>query len=272
MNEPQELTGIYYDLAPETYYASRAIGASQLKAARRSLAHMLVEREDTDALRFGRALHCAALEPARFAERYLVAPDVDRRTNVGKAAWAQFQREAAGREVLSQSDRDRIDAMAAVAAAHPAVRWLAAEAGHSEVSGFWTDPATGVACRMRLDRYLTRGIILDLKGAKDASPEGFARAVHNYGYHMQEAHYRAGCEVLGLPVEAWVFVAQETEPPYAVAAYTLDPAAVQLAHEERARVLQRVADAQKVGRFPAYSDDILPINLPAYAYRAAPTA
>ena len=76
-------------------------------------------------------------------------------------------------------------------------------------------------------------------------------------------------EVLGRPARAWVFVAQEVAPPYAVAVYTLDPAAVQLAADERARILERIARARQTGVWPAYSDEVQPLNLSAWVYRAA---
>ena len=51
------LNGWYRDLAPAIYYASTAVGSSDLKAARRSLAHYrCADRRDSPALAFGRGL------------------------------------------------------------------------------------------------------------------------------------------------------------------------------------------------------------------------
>jgi hypothetical protein len=48
-------------------------------------------REDTDALELGRAVHCAILEPQRFATAYIVEPDFgDPRTNAAKAERAAW--------------------------------------------------------------------------------------------------------------------------------------------------------------------------------------
>ncbi|MFM2091064.1 MAG: hypothetical protein RLZZ127_1553 [Planctomycetota bacterium] len=269
------LHGWYPNLDPAVYYASKAIGSSDLKAAARSLAHYrCADRRDSPALAFGRAYHCAILEPEAFADRYLVGEKFDRRTTAGKLAAAQFEREARGREIISQADMDAITAMAAAARLHPAVQWLSSGPGESEHSGFWIDDATGLPCRMRLDRMRQDNIVTDIKTAKDASPEGFSRAAANYGYHIQEAHYRAGCEALGRPCAAWVFIAQESEPPYAVACYSLTPDAVQLGLEERNRTLAKIAEARATNRWPAYSDDVISLQLPAWKYRAAanPTA
>lgn len=273
MSEP--LDGWYPNLDPAIYYASTAIGSGDLKRAARSLAHMRrASRKDTPALAFGRAYHCAVLEPADFQSRYLVAPDIDRRSNAGKMAWAQWQREAAGREVISQESMDAITAMAAAAREHAAVRWLSSDhLAERELSGFWIDPTTGVRCRMRLDHMRSDNIVSDLKTAKDASPEEFGKAIVRYGYHVQEAHYRAGCEALGRPVRAWVFVAQESEEPYAVATYSIPPECLQLGVDERNRTLAKIAEAQAADRWPAYGEDILTPIIPPWAYRAsAPTA
>lgn len=273
MSEP--LHGWYPNLDPATYYADTGIGSSDLKRAARSLAHMRrASRKDTPALAFGRAYHCAVLEPDAFGSRYLTALEVDRRTTAGKAAWGQFLREAAGREVISKSDMDAISLMAQEASQHPAVRWLTNDlAAERELSGFWIDQTTGVRCRMRLDLMRSDNIVADVKTANDASPEGFGQAIIRYGYHIQEAHYRAGCEALGRPCSAWVFIAQESAEPYAIATYSIPPDCLQLGVEERNRALARIAEAQATDRWPAYGDDVLTPIIPAWAYRrAAPTA
>ena len=47
-------------------------------------------QEPTPALLFGQVFHKLALEPESFDQEFVVAPEVNRRTNAGKAAWAEF--------------------------------------------------------------------------------------------------------------------------------------------------------------------------------------
>ena len=266
---PMPNPGLYPHLPPEQYHPVDAIGSGDLKRAKRSLAHMRVGGKDSPSKKFGRAYHAAILEPQEFASRWVVESDIDRRSNVGKAAWAQWNRENQDKETISQDDMDAVRRMADVLLRHPAARWLFNASGQRELSGFWFDPVTGVPCKMRLDWIRDDDIVADPKTCQDASENGFRKAVETFGYHYQEAHYRAGMEVLGRPCRTWVFVAQEVEPPYAVATWNLDPAAIQLATDDRARVLERIARARQTGEFPAYSDDVQPLNLSAWTYRAA---
>lgn len=261
--------GWYPRLPPEQYHPVDAIGSGDLKMARRSLAHMRAGRPDSPALAFGRAYHTAILEPETFADRYVVQPAFDRRTTVGKAAHGQWMRENEGREIVSQDDYDAAQRMAEVLLRHPAARWVFSASGQRELSAFWIDPITEVPCKMRLDFLRDDDLVADPKTTQDASPAGFRRAIESYGYHYQEAHYRAGMEVLGRPCRGWLWVAQEVAPPYAVGVYALDAAAVQLATDERARVLERIARARQTGEWPAYADDVQPLNLSPWTYRAA---
>lgn len=47
-------------------------------------------RPDTEALIRGTAIHCATLEPERFARDYIIEPDFDTRSNAGKAERAEW--------------------------------------------------------------------------------------------------------------------------------------------------------------------------------------
>ena len=62
-----------------------------------------VPREDSSALRLGRAIHCAVLEPERWASDYIVEPDVNATTRAGKAERAQWLAPLAARAGLSES-------------------------------------------------------------------------------------------------------------------------------------------------------------------------
>ncbi|MBK7542908.1 MAG: PD-(D/E)XK nuclease-like domain-containing protein [Candidatus Competibacteraceae bacterium] len=88
---------------------------------------------------------------------------------------------------------------------------------------------------------------VDIKTTKDASPAGFAKAVANYRYHVQQAHYLAGCAALGLPASDFVFVAVEKAEPYPVACYQLSDAAEGVGYRLWRRDLTAFATCQKGG-------------------------
>ena len=82
--------------------------------------------------------------------------------------------------------------------------------GRTEVSFFWDDPETGVACKGRIDRMRrqhNRAWILDLKSTDDASKPAFTRSVVNYAYHRQADWYETGfAQASGLDVSPMLFV------------------------------------------------------------------
>jgi hypothetical protein len=67
-------------------------------------ADKLLPREETKALTIGSAFHCLTLEPDMFASKFAVCPKVDRRTNVGKEAFANFEAESEGKTIVMHDD------------------------------------------------------------------------------------------------------------------------------------------------------------------------
>ncbi|MFA5154787.1 MAG: PD-(D/E)XK nuclease-like domain-containing protein, partial [Clostridia bacterium] len=164
-------------------------------------------REDTAALAMGRAVHCAILEPAEFEERYIVRPDgVDLRTKEGKA-W-RTDAEASGREILTAEQGETVEECVASVGAHPDVAGLL-EGCLVEQVVTWTDPATGVECKGRLDA-LTRRQVIDLKTTRELVR--FESDAARLLYHGQLAWYLDGARAAGVvdpDAKAWI-VAVET--------------------------------------------------------------
>jgi len=67
-------------------------------------ADKVAPREETKALTIGSAFHCITLEPDKFASKFAVCPKVDRRTNAGKEAFANFEAESVGKTIIMHDD------------------------------------------------------------------------------------------------------------------------------------------------------------------------
>ena len=127
--------------------------------------------------------------------------------------------------------------------------------GQSEVTMLWHQ--YDVPCKARID-YLTGSAILDVKTCADASPEGFARQIATFQYHVQAAHYANGFrEVVGWDLDRFVFIAVESEAPYAVGCYTLDARSLQSGRIliERAAEAYRRALTMEPAAAAAYADE-----------------
>ena len=157
--------------------------------------------------------------------------------------------------------------MAAAVAAHPKAAALLT-GGHPEVSIFWQDADTGIDCRCRPDYINPAGIIVDLKSTADAGPAAFAKSCANFRYHVQDAFYSEGYyQAAGTWPRGFVFIAVEKTAPYAVACYTLDDVAKEKGRELYQQDLQTLQAAQAANEWPAYSDQIETLTLPAWALR-----
>lgn len=248
------------------YHAIRALSASRLKAFSRSPAHMRFDDESpktTQALEFGTAFHTAVLEPMQFESQYVVAPDVDRRTTAGRAAYAEFLESAAGRKVVSYDDWIVITGMAREILLHPSAGELVAGRTETEVSLMWE--RDGIPCKARIDAINADWkAIVDVKTTDNASPGAFSRSIVNYGYHIQAAWYLDAAQAAGFDVECVVFVAAEKKGPYGVAAYRLDDAGIEVGRSRIAQLFPRYVNCVRENKWPGYSEDLQTISVPRW--------
>lgn len=254
------------------YLSAPGVGSSGLKMLLKSPAHYKADLEsedrETPAKRLGRIIHKAVLEPDDF--RAVVSPDCEKRSKSGKAAHADAEAQAIEqRAVLVTADELKvIQGIKSSVWAHPSANALLSGPGRSEVSGWWMDPLSGELCKMRADWLRDDHIIVDLKTTEDASPEKFAKSVANYGYDLQSAHYSNGHKAIsGALCEAFIFIAVEKAPPYAVGVYAIGQDDLDRANLRRQEALMKLADAKCARKWTAYSDRIEELQLPAWAKR-----
>lgn len=236
---------------------------------------------ETPALLFGRAYHMRVLETELFAETYVLPPeDPPRRptqrqrdakkpsdeTRAAIAFWDEWDEINAGKIQLSAEDFERIEAMHAALMANPVAAGIFAE-GHPEVTMYWRDDATGIGCKARADWWRPQMFFADLKTTDDASPEGFAKAVVKYGYHIQHAHYADGANACGERIPNFLIVAQEKEAPYVSQVYQVDAAAEARGFELRERGLQILDRCVRTNTFPGYRTGITELTLPNWALK-----
>jgi hypothetical protein len=276
VNKTQGIThlppGLHPGIADSLYHTPclELMSNSGLGRFRRSPAHyrawalrQTTEPEST-AFAFGKALHCAVLEPERFAHEFVTEPEWgDCRKTENKKARDAWREAHAGVTLLSDTDATSLRGMIESVLAHPLAR-RCIERGASEVTLRWRD-ASGAECKGRIDYHVPEiAMAVDLKTTEDASPNAFRRSVASYGYHRQDAFYRRGLAAVNAGVEHFAFVAIEKTPPYAVAIYTIDPAAIAAAHEATTRLLERFAECLAWDDWPSLSHEIQTLQLPPW--------
>lgn len=293
MNAPAELAtlappfepGIFYGMPGATYHGIEAMSASGAKKILRSPLHYKLMRdqpnEPTEAMQFGTVVHAGVLEPDTLDRVVCCAPiNAPRRPTAAQinakkpspetldaiAFWQEFNRASIGKVVLSADDHRRALACITAVRAHPGAAKLL-DSGERELSLFWTDARYGVPCKCR-DDIFSHGGVTDLKTCQDASPEGFGRQIANMLYHVAAAHYIHGHEhAMGESPRFYAFIAVESEPPHAVAAYALPSNAILAGAHLMATALERYAQALADGAWCGYPDTIDTIQIPAYALK-----
>jgi len=263
------------DLTIEQYHALDDISKSGLDDIDLSPAHFFAlhrapnrpERRMLAGQLDGQLAHCAILEPDEFDRRYVLGPTLNRNTK----AWKEFV-EAHGTRVAIQRDQyDTAWRQAESVRALPEVRDALA-LGHAERSAFWIDPDTGVKCRCRPDwthpASESSVILLDVKTYSIASANEFRRQAARKRYHVQDAFYTDGfAAAADVDVLAFVFVAVETEYPFAANAMMLDGASRDQGRADYKRNLRTYQRCEETGEWPGYSKEIQMITLPAWAFQ-----
>ena len=271
MDDKFKKDGVYPNTSRAEYESITGVNQSLLKWFRRTPAHAKQEMEmpsaPTDSMELGSAIHCAILEPTRFAKEYVIAPKVDRRTTIGKNAWADFEANNIGKEHISAADAEIIRGMQESVYAHPEVKLFMAAKGSNELGVVWTDKKTGLRCKGLIDRinqWTGWTVVVDFKSCTSAAQWDFEKAVAKYGYHLQAAAYLEGLNALAPMERRFLFVAIEKKPPYCCAIYELDEPSLRTGQILFREYLDQYANCMKTGVWPGYRQSVMQIQIPRY--------
>jgi hypothetical protein len=256
---------------------------SLLKAMLISPAHyqaQLLARHTKSAARdCGTLVHALVLEPGTFSREFAVFPGKrDGRDSDFKA----FLLANAGRSVIDELELD-------------AGRRLAEKILHRQVMGrpfgdlvsegtpeasiYYTDPATGIRCRVRIDLLHPEGVF-DLKTTMHPTASAWLRQALSLHYDMQSYMYVLAVSLLrgATTPPPFVFVAAENEMPHSVSVYPAGSTFIENGGKKYQTALGGYAACSKVGYWPdASSDAVLEINhwqamgdKPSWAQETAP--
>jgi len=225
-------------------------------------AWLTAEREETDALRIGRLVHLASLEPTKFDARVRVMPECDRRTKEGKGIYEAFVATLKeGEETIKQKEMETVLSIAESAQA--GIEKIATGEHARKVEFIYTQKFGGIQIKGRPDLVLDYGdrtVVIDVKTTQDASPKAFAKDVANFKYHLQAAWYM---QLTG--AKEFYFVAVEKNPPFAHAVYKLDEAAIEAGRALMVSACALYGDCNLYGTWPGYSSAPQTLALPKWA-------
>ena len=206
-------------------------------------------------------------------------PDEDSRFDLGSAAHALLLEGANAKIAVidaadwrtkgakEQRDQARASGLFPILAKHDYALKAMVKAAHeaieeSELKGIFQDGKpeqtviwreAGVWLRCRPDWLANdHRIILDYKTAENAEPEQFSRQIERMGYDFQAAFYSRSFP----KPPAFIFLAQEIEPPYDCSLHGLSEAAIQIAAFNVERAINIWRGCMIRGKWPGYDKRI----------------
>jgi len=230
--------------------------------------------DDTTSLAKGHATHAAILEPKVFESLYACMPLCgDFRTKAARQLRDAWLAVNGNKIILTPEENAATLAMRDAVLGNPFLKEFFSGAGQNELTLTWTDKATGLKCKARLDR-LTEAYayqtLLDFKTGRNIADYGIEKAQADYGYHIRMAWYSDA--LAGIHPAEWraVFVWVCSAPPYECRATELDPDWIEEGRAGCRRLLDLYAQCKASGNWPSYPAGIEVVNLPQWARRYTP--
>lgn len=248
------------------YHADRsAVSCSALKQILRSPAHMKAyyekPNEETTSRLIGTALHAAVLEPEMFESTYVEW----RGGNKTGKVYTAFLEENSGKSVLKSAEMTAVLRMRDSIMnyrEYPIGELL--RNGQNEQSIVWTDPETGVRCKIRPDNQNPYGTF-DLKTTDDARPDAFVRNSVRMLYDLQAAMYQEGIfQTTGNRLD-FFFIAVEDDAPHSTWVHKASDEMLASGMKKFRQALATYKRCLETGEYPDYETPCSIITWPSYA-------
>ena len=257
-SQDQYPAGVYEDMPFEEYNKIDAIRSHDLTSIIKDPYTWKYEtKPDSEASFFveGRLQHCLFLEPHVFNDEFVVAPNIDRRTKVGKEEYAEFMETSGTRTVITQAMYDECQARVEVLDA-----LTPKEGDRTELTIVFA--YYGHKCKSRLD-MLSNNTIIDLKTCRSASPRSFIQSVRSYGYYQQGAFYLTAGQCAGLDVDKFQFLAIQKAQPYPYVVYELTPESIAYGVAQNQQAIDLMMHCKEHDIYTPYNlhNKIVPIEL-----------
>jgi exodeoxyribonuclease VIII len=225
----------------DAFLKERPLSYSSLKQFRRSPKHYIYyltqPRIETDALLLGQAIDILALTPDRFPQKFIVAPEINKRTNEGKREWELLIANAIENKqtVISQEMAETAKRCVESLYSVDVSRQLLENRINTQSKLDWTDKENQLPLTGRIDFESTvwdDHFIVDLKSTHNADPVDFHRDIFKYDYQIQAAMYVTAYARTKFQFPSYIILAVETVEPYNVSVNFVESATIEEAKRE----------------------------------------
>lgn len=168
----------------------------------------------TQAMKLGSTIHCWLLEPLKFANEYIEAPTLDKRTKEYK----EFAANNTDKFIYDAREVEPIiEAIQRNKGNFEGLDLVLAGKTTNEHCVFWNN------YKCKIDAFnKEQGILIDVKTTSEVEPVQFLRTIRKNNYHLQLAHYKNGLESCGFQVNQCKIIAIQNQAPFDVVEYELE--------------------------------------------------
>lgn len=247
----------------DAYYSDfEYVTNSQLGLIKKSPEMYLHRKEQgespmTQPMMFGDAFHKMILEPEKFADEFVISPNVDRRTKAGKQEYNEFIESIGDKKTVTAFEAQDLFLMKDKLAADNTAFNLLNSSGKNEAVEVWEhklNDSVTIGCKGKFD-YLHDDYIVDLKTTRDCSSEAFMESCEKYGYFRQAAFYVDSQETK----KDFYFIAIEKKAPYFHRIYKVSEESLARGREEYKLLLYLYAKYVVVNKYDIHNTDICSI-------------
>lgn len=258
-----------YDISADEYHSHPAYGSSSIRRFSQGTPKEFIyqessQREPTEAMKLGTAIHTAILEPHLLSETVVTWTGATRR---GKA-YEEFKSRNAGKIILTEVQGEVVHAAVKAIQAATSIAKLLSE-GESEKSYIAQDPDTGLAIKARPDsRGEIRGkrFLLDVKTIRALDDRTIERAMADHGYGQQAAFYMDTVSLVEKrPVEDFFFLFVKNSMAVDMRFMRPDEEWISVGRERNRRALQGLEKCIRKSEWPGYPPNLEIIPCPTWA-------
>ena len=229
------------------------------KSPRHYINYINAKREPSKEMNMGSLIHALLMYPSEINKQFAIAPDVDKRTKDGKAAWEQFLLSSDGKIAVTESELNEANSIVDMALSSKEVSTLISNCTAFEQE--FRHEIQGLPYRGFVDG-LANDFIIEVKTMSDASPQNIIREFYNRKYHIQAGLYSS---VYNLPVK---YIIVETKAPYNFLVASASDDYIQKGIEELSWLTSRFKLCMDMDAFNAgYQfnlDSVFKVDLPAW--------
>ncbi|MHC4616321.1 MAG: PD-(D/E)XK nuclease-like domain-containing protein [Planctomycetota bacterium] len=253
------------DISFSEYQADEGLNASVIKQGRISMKHMHEAihgsaKRDTPAMKMGRLMHSAILEPDSFFKSVAIWD--------GKRSGKEFNDfvlERKTHNIITSQEADKLERCRDSVYANAHAKHLITTTQH-EQSIFW-EGDTVKRCKARLDGVAERPGVLELKTTGKIGPDEFARTAHNMAYLVQFGWYALAANLI-YPNGGWPpvhCICLEQQAPFDCVVYRIPAELVKRGCEEAIEIAKLYRISEELEHFDGVASEIVDFALPSWA-------